>query len=321
MRLKSFIRHRYFIEIERFEILLSDGTFTEYNSKTSRVAMISVAMSNAQSVGVVIQLESIVTNYNLTSGANVKIKSELTMSKSSDDGSIDFLSRPHGDTSPSSVVEPETSGNSQTDDRSTSSNPDYVQVTSASQKKQKQKRKQTIPVKRGTRVLQEIQRLQTSTENVIPKSSFQRFVLALDFRLQPPSTELYWLRFAYFTESYVRFWWTPVAIFSARIFASAVRHCWRCRNAPNYTWHNFSRIAALSHCIAELRRWMCGIWCSFNCCDAPNKIPGDESHSHFQWRRRWMINWIAVKPYITHKRKWKNEKKINFVTTGKKVPD
>lgn len=113
------------------------------------------------------------------------------MSETTDDGSIDFLSRPRGDTTSSSGVESETNGNSQTGDENASSSPDYVQVALDRQQKQKQKRKQMKPVKREARVLQEIQRLQASTMNVIPKSSFQRFVFALDFVLHLPFTELY----------------------------------------------------------------------------------------------------------------------------------
>lgn len=96
------------------------------------------------------------------------------MSDSSDTCSIDFLSRPNTDSSASSGIEAEISGQSTASKKSISSVSDHATVTPASQAKRQ--RKQTKPAKRKNSVLQEIRELQESTDNVIPKQAFQRFV-------------------------------------------------------------------------------------------------------------------------------------------------
>lgn len=131
-----------------------------------------------------------------------KINAEVAATMNSP-SETDFLNCPHGDTSPNSDIKLELFDQSKASDGSVSStmtiarqpkckqttpgkrgdrNENFLQkedfVTATSH--QKQKRKSTKPVKRidrNERILQQIQRLQRSPKNMIPKRPFHRFVL------------------------------------------------------------------------------------------------------------------------------------------------
>lgn len=91
------------------------------------------------------------------------------------DSSDDFLSRPLTDSSASSGIDAELSGESLSSEKSIASTSDHATVTPASQRKRQ--RKQATPAKDDVAILREIQQLQESTENVIPKQAFGRCVL------------------------------------------------------------------------------------------------------------------------------------------------
>lgn len=118
------------------------------------------------SVSVSLLFESIDSNH----FAKVNVDNKRTMSDSSDD----YLSRPRTDSSSSSGIEPELSGESVSYEKSIASTSDHATVTPASQ--EKRQRKRATPAKDNDAILREIQHLQESTENVMPKQAFERCV-------------------------------------------------------------------------------------------------------------------------------------------------
>lgn len=140
----------------------------------------SVVLSNARSAQSVVCLcTNRSTRINLVVWcpliAIVRVQIEPTMSNSSEStgSTVDFLSRSRGETS-SSDNGSELSDQSVVTAVNVSSKSVHAPATPASQ--QKRKRKQEKPAKQHDRALQEIQRWQASTENVISKRGFQRFV-------------------------------------------------------------------------------------------------------------------------------------------------
>lgn len=120
-----------------------------------------------------------------------KVKIEQTMDTPSESSaSIDNISRPSGDISPSSDINSELFDQTEAIEGSIPLNADHATVTPFGQEKQEQKRKQAKPMKQVDRALQEIQRLRESTKNVISKRSFERFVYARPLHLLLSSRSL-----------------------------------------------------------------------------------------------------------------------------------